>query len=152
MALAMLVAFPASSVVFLVVERFGSTAGPRVLASGTATVSGCERQLLREPYACAASAVWHETATFGEPPAEVTVRSTRPLHGEVAVEERDCSRRYASDHLCPVYAADYPSRSHWLDIPPFLTLFGLMAGGWLVARRIVTRITGYPPARADRQN
>ncbi|GAB7044827.1 MULTISPECIES: hypothetical protein [Catenuloplanes] len=97
--------------------------------------------------ACAAVAVWHETATFGEPPAEITVRSARSLTGEVAVEERDCGRRYATSHLCPVHAADCPVRSHLLDVPPFLTLFGLMFAGRLVARRIATRITGHPPAR-----
>lgn len=143
----MLVAFPAGGVVFGLIERIGSSPATDVLAVGTATVSSCERGLLTEAYSCAASVVWHETASFGEPPATVRVRSTRALAGEVEVEERSCGSRYTRAHKCPVYAADYPTRHTLLFIPPFATMLGVMFAGWLVARRIATRITGYPPAR-----
>ncbi|GAA2672974.1 hypothetical protein [Actinoplanes palleronii] len=143
---AFLVAVPAAGVVWAALQRFGTIDGPGVIASGTATISGCDEHVLGTPYTCAASVAWRPDPAGGEPAARVTVNAVRSLTGEVEVQERNCGRpNRVSDHTCAVYAADYPRLPGVLFVPPIVTFFGLIFASRLVAGRIARRITGEVP-------
>src|SRR5690349_9755205 len=76
----MLIGMVGGWTVFANLDRIGSTDGPEVIASGTATVHSCTHQSIGAAYNCAASMVWHDDRRYRRnPPANVTVRSLRPL-------------------------------------------------------------------------
>ncbi|MEV6343136.1 hypothetical protein [Actinoplanes sp. NPDC051851] len=143
MAFFLFVAFPAATLVYLSLERFGTTSGPSVIATGTAIVTSCEHHALGTPYTCTATATWQPGNSSGEPPADVTVKSMRALSGEVAVKELKCGRsKYVYAHTCSIYTTDFPRLPGIAYLPMVGSILVFALTAVFAGRRLAARIFG----------